>query len=136
MLPLKKRLSRFKQNARNKVQNNFQKFKEKFSKAKNQQRSKRKSLFLSFTTVLGIFGITLLVPALPAIARDIPKKAPSSKDLCPTLSAQPTSSQQITAGLSGAATTICALAVSSGSFIVGAICGVIVVVGILKTQAK
>jgi len=39
-------------------------------------------------------------------------------------------------GLSGAAATICALAISSGSFLVGAVCGIIVVVGVLKAQGK
>lgn len=136
ILQFKKRLSRLKQNARSKVQNSFQKFKENFQKAKNQQRSKRKSLFLGFTTVRGIFGIRLFAPVLPAIAKAIPNKAPSSKGFCPAPSAQPASSQQIIAGLSGAATTICALAVSSGSFILGVVCGVIVVVGILKIQGQ
>jgi len=38
--------------------------------------------------------------------------------------------------LSGAAATICALALSSTSFAIGAVCGVIIVVGILKAQGK
>lgn len=42
------------------LQNRFQKFKENFEEAKSLPRSKRKSLFLGFSTVLGIFGVTLL----------------------------------------------------------------------------
>ena len=34
--------------------------KKSFEKAKSQQKSKRKFLFLSFITVLNIFGVTLL----------------------------------------------------------------------------
>jgi len=40
---------------KNKLKNNVQNFKKNFYEAKNQSRSKRKSLFLGFTTVLGIF---------------------------------------------------------------------------------
>jgi hypothetical protein len=45
-------------------------------------------------------------------------------------------SQQIITGLSGVAATISTLAVSPGSFMIGGICGVIIVVGILKSQGK
>ena len=145
MLNIKNTLLRFKENARNnvtniknKAQNGSQKFKENFSEAKSKSRSKRKSLFLGFTTVLSIFGVTLLTPILAAIAKDPPKNGPKPGEVCPAptpkLALVP--SQQITNTLSGAAATICALAVSSGSFVIGAICGVVVVVGILKAQGK
>ncbi len=145
MLNIKNTLSRFKRNARNKItniknksQNGAQKFKENFYEAKSKPRSKRKSLFLGFTTVLGIFGVTLLAPVLPAVAKDVPKKGANPGQVCPAPTSQPAlaPSQQIITGLSGAAATICALAVTSGSFAVGAVCGVIVVVGILKAQGK
>lgn len=141
MVNLKSTLSRFKGNAKNKItniKNGAQKFKENFSEAKSRPISKRKSLFLGFTTVLGIFGVTLLAPVLPAVAKDVPKNTPKPGEVCPAPSKKPglVPSEQITAGLSGAAATICALAISSGSFMVGAACGVIVVVGILKAQGK
>ena len=141
MINIKNILSRFKGNAKNKItniKNVAQKFKENFSEAKSKPRSKRKSLFLGFTTVLGIFGVTLLAPVLPAVAKDIPKNTPKPGEVCPAPTPQPAlvPSQQITAGLSGAAASICALAVSSGSFLIGGVCGIIVVVGILKAQGK
>lgn len=45
-------------------------------------------------------------------------------------------SQQIINTLSGAAASICGLAITSGSFAVGIACGVVVVIGILKAQGK
>ena len=75
---------------------------------------------------------------MPAVAKDLPKNTPKPGEVCPAPGQKPglVPSQQITAGLSGAAATICALGVSSGSFLVGAACGVLVVVGILKAQGK
>ena len=80
MININNLLSRFKQNVRNKItniknkaQNGAQKFKEKVSEAKSKPKSKQKSLFLGFATVLGIFGVTLLAPVLPAVAKDLPK---------------------------------------------------------------
>ena len=138
-------LSRLKRNANNKIayiqnkaQNSVQKFKENFSEAKSKRRSKRKSLFLGFTTVLGIFGVTLFAPVLTAVAKDVPKNGAKPGQVCPTPTQKPmlVSSQQIVSGLSGAAATICALAIGSGSFMIGGVCGVIVVIGILKAQGK
>lgn len=134
MINIKNALSRLKGNVKNKItniKNGAQKFKENFSEAKSKPRSKRKSLFLGFTTVLGIFGVTLLAPVLPAVAKDVPKNTPKPGEVCPAPTQQPAlvPSQKIIAGLSGAAASICAF---SGSFMVGAVCGVTVVVGILK----
>ena len=148
MANIKNAFSAFKKNAGNKLanlktnlKNRSQKFKENFEEAKSQPRSKRKSLFLGFTTVLGIFGVTLLTPVLSAVAKDIPKNAtkPGPGEVSPSPSAnRPVTvpSQEIVKGLSGAAASVCALAVTSGSFAVGVACGVIVVYGILKAQGK
>ena len=141
MINIKNPLSHLKTTVKNKistVKNSTQKFKENVSEAKSKPRSKRKSLFLGFTTVLGIFGVTLLVPVLPAIAKDVPKNTPRPGEVCPAPSPQPAvvPSQQIITGLTGAAATVCGLAITSGSFLVGAACGVVVVVGILKAQGK
>jgi hypothetical protein len=76
---------------------------------------------------------------LPAIAKDIPKNALKPGGMCPSftpLTPALVPSQQIITGLSGAAATVCALAIGSGSFIIGGMCGVIVIVGILKAQGK
>lgn len=139
MVNIKSTLSRFKVSARSKIKNKTtnikngaQKFKENFSEAKNKPRSKRKSLLLGFTTVLSIFGVTLLASVLPAVAQDVPKGVP--KDTPKPDPSPP--SEQIISGLSGVAATVCGLAISSGSFIIGGVCGVIVVVGILKAQGK
>lgn len=138
---LKNTFSSLKKNASNKLanlKNRSQKFKEKFEEAKSQPRSKRKSLLLGFTTVLGIFGVTLLTPVLSAVVKDTPKNGPKPGEVCPAPAPQPAlaPSQQITNTLSGAAATICALAIGSGSFVIGGLCGVVVVVGILKAQGK
>ena len=139
MVNIKSTLSRFKVSARSKIKNKTtnikngaQKFKENFSEAKNKPRSKRKSLLLGFTTVLSIFGVTLLASVLPAVTQDVPKGVP--KDTPKPDPSPP--SEQIISGLSGVAATVCGLAISSGSFIIGGVCGVIVVVGILKAQGK
>ena len=147
MVNIKNTLSRFKLSARNKIKNKTtnikngaEKFKENFSEAKNKPRSKRKSLLLGFTTVLSIFGVTLLASALPAIAKDVPKNTPTPtpNQVCPSPTPKPAlvPSEQIVSGLSGTAAAICALAISSGPFMIGGICGVTVVIGVLKAQGK
>jgi hypothetical protein len=107
MVDIKNTLSRFKVNARSKIKNKTtnikngaQKFKESFSEAKNKSRSKPKSLLLSFTTVLSIFGVTLLASVLPAVAKDVPKNTPEPGQVCPSPTPQPAlvPSQQISRG--------------------------------------
>jgi hypothetical protein len=146
MINIKNTLSRFKVNTRSKIKNKttnikngVQKFKENFSEAKSKPRSRRKSLLLGFTTVLSIFGLTILASVLPAVAKDVPKDMPKPGQVCPSpVTPQPAliPSQQIITGLSGAAATVCALAINSGSFMIGGICGLVVVIGILKAQGK
>lgn len=145
MVNLKNSLSRFKRNTSNKIknvknkaQNAAQKFQKNFSEAKNKPRPKRRSLFLGFTTVLSIFGVTLLAPVLSAVAEDLPKKGAKPGEVCPAPTPEPAlvTSQKIVDGLSGASATICALAVSSGSFMIGAAFGIILVIGLLKAQGK
>ena len=87
-------------------------------------------------TVLSIFGITMVAASLPVIAQDAPGPDPppaSGKGL--TCSSNKPSKEIIKA-LGGAAATVCSLAITSGSFFVGPVCGVVVVYGILKTQGK
>ena len=108
MVSIKSTFSRFKRNAKNKAQNGAQKFKENFSEAKSKPKLKRKSLLLSFITVLGLFGVTLFASALAAFAEELTK--PITVDLPyhprrPTISPVITS-QRIINGLAGAAVTI------------------------------
>ena len=123
-------------NFRKKIKKKIGVFKEKVSEAKSQPRSKLKSYLLGFGTVLSIFGITFFSSSLPANAKDTPKPgAPTPGQVAPA-PAPAKQSDEIVATLTGAAATLCALAVSSGSFMVGAVCGVVVAVGILKAQGK
>jgi hypothetical protein len=136
-------MKRFKENARNKItniKNGAQKFKENFSEAKSKPRSKGKPFLLGVTTVISIFGLTLLGPSLSASAQDIPKNISTDvpKNISTPGAPTPpgTSSQPIIHGLPGAAATIGTLAAISGPFVIGAVCGGIIVIGILKVQGK
>lgn len=71
------------------------------------------------------------------VNQNLPNKGAKPGEICPSLTQhtqQPSlvPSKQIISGLTGAAETICGLAAIFGSFVIGAVCGVIVVVGILK----
>lgn len=132
----KKRIKNKLTNVQTKFKNHSQIFKKKFEEVKRQPRSKRKSLLLGVTTALGIFGVTLLTPILAASAENVPQSTPGPSDACPSTQPSMTPSAEIVKGLTGAAGAICALAVSSGSFLVGIACGVVVAVGILKAQGK
>lgn len=130
---MKKIVNRFK----NRVENFKINFKKKFKESKEKPRSKRKSFILGLTTAVGIFGITLFGPALVAVANDLPKGNPKPTDIVPAPApVLPTTDKIISNGLSGAAASLCALAISSGSFAMGVACGCIVAVGILHMQGK
>ena len=126
---MKKIVDRFK----NRVQNFKINFKKKFKESKEKPKSKRKSFILGVTTSVAIFGFTLFGPALLAVAKDLPKGNPKPTDIAPAPSVPP--SNKI-AGLSGVASSVCALAITSGSFAVGIACGCIIVIGILHMQGK
>ena len=126
-------------NFKNKTKNKIQIFKEKVDEKKRQPKSKIKSYLLGFGTVLSIFGITFFSSSLPANAKDVAKPGtptPGTPAQGQVVPAPAKHSDEIVATLTGAAATLCALAVSSGSFLVGAVCGVVVAVGILKAQGK
>ena len=110
-------------------------FKKKFKESKEKPKSKRKSFILGVTTSVAIFGFTLFGPALLAVAKDIPKGNPKPTDIAPASSVPP-SKEIINTGLSGVAASVCALAITSGSFAVGIACGCIIVIGILHMQGK
>ena len=72
-------------------------------------------------------------------ARSKPRsKRKSFGEVCPAPTSPPalTTSNEIIKKLSGAAGSIFALAVSSGSYALGALCGIIVAIGILKFERK
>jgi hypothetical protein len=115
---------------KNRVQNFKINFKKKFKESKEKPKSKRKSFILGVTTAVAIFGFTLFGPALLAVAKDLPKGNPKP---APSV---PPSNEITNAGLSGVASSVCALAITSGSFAVGIACGCIVVIGILHMQGK
>ena len=97
-------------------------------------KSKRKRAAIGMITVLSIFGISVLGSTLPAVAKNtVPTNSPGT--CVQPSNAKPTSDTLIE-GISGAAGVVCGLAVTSGSFVVGGVCGLIVVIGILKAQGK
>ena len=112
-------------------------FKKKFKEYKEKPKSKRKSFLLGFTSSVGVFGLILFGPALSAVAKDIPKGNPKPTDIAPAPSA-PLSKEIINTGtgLSGVAGSVCALAITSGSFAIGVGCGCLVVIAILHVQGK
>lgn len=128
---MKKIVDRFK----NRVQIFKTNFKKKFKESKEKPKSKRKSFILGVTTAVAIFGFTLFGPALLAVAKDLPKGNPKPTDIAPAPSVPP-SNEIINAGLSGVASSVCALAITSASFAVGIACGCIFVIGILHMQGK
>lgn len=107
-------------------------FKDQLHEARQKPMSKRKSALLGFSMTLAIFGITMLAPVLPAIAKDIP--APKPTDVAPAPA--PILNQKIREGLDGFAAAVCAGAVTSGSFALGAVCGLVVVLGVLAGRGK
>lgn len=128
-LRAKGKLTHFKE----KLRKNVQEFKDDFNEKKGQPRSKRKSYLLGFGTVLSIFGIAVFSSSLPVNAQDVPPNPGQPTQVQP---AAPKQSDEITKAIAGAAASVCALAVTSGSFLVGAACGLVVVVGILKAQGN
>jgi hypothetical protein len=119
-------------NIKNKLKNYIKEAQE----TKDLPKSKLKRATIDMITVLSICGISLLGSTLPAIAKDkLPTDAPKPDTCVPAPSAQ-LISDSIIQSLEGAAGVVCALAISSGSFVVGGLCKLIVVIGILKVQGK
>lgn len=110
-------------------------FQDNFSKVKIEPRSKRQAFLLGATTTLSIFGVALLAPVLPAVAKETAKNIPKPGD-GPAPAVTPDESNKIISGLSGAASAIYSVAVSSGSFVVGAACGLMVAIGLLMAQER
>ena len=120
---------------KNRVQDVKINFQKKVQQSKEKPKSKRKSFLIGFTTVVGIFGLTLFGPALSAVAQDIPKGNSNLTDIAPAPSVPP-KKEIINTGLSGLAASVGGLAVTSGAFAVGVACGFLVVIGILHMQGK
>lgn len=121
-------------NLKNKLKNKIEVFKEQVNEKKKQPRSKLKSYLLGFGTVLSIFGLTFFSTSLPVNAKDVANPGgPKPGQPAP---APANNNPELVGVLSGAAATLCATAITSGSFLVGAVCGVVVAVGILKAQGR
>jgi hypothetical protein len=141
-----KKLIAFKKKIGNKVNNlkkNFQNmksnFKSSFTAIQTRPMSKRKSAFFGFATVAGIFGLTIFGSALSASAKEIPLPSPSNSTPPQPVGLVPAPqypSPAFIGAVTGAAGTICGLAASSASFVIGAGCGLIIVTIILKVQGK
>lgn len=118
------------------IKNRLKNYIKEAQEIKDLPKSKVKRAAIGMITILSLFGISLLGSTLPAIAKDkMPTTTPTTPNSVQAPSAKP-SSESIIQGLEGAAGVVCALAVSSGSFVVGGVCGLIVVIGILKVQGK
>ena len=132
---MKKLISKIKTNLKDRIRIVKERIKEIKERSKDKSISPLKSSALGMATVLSIFGITLLFPMLPAVAKDLSKK-PATSGGGPT--SAPTNSpadvKEAQRLLAGAASSICAGAVFTGSFAVGAACGVVVVLGIVLTR--
>jgi hypothetical protein len=135
---LKKKLISKIRNKRISFKNGTEKLKRKISKAHNSPKSKRLSLFLGFSTVMGIFGITLFSSVFPAFAKDFPVEPPKPNQttpilpgpVCPTQPPVFLPSQKIAEGI------LISIAANSGSFLIGGVCGLIIVFGIFKVRRK
>ena len=139
-----------------KIDNFIRNFKESFKTKSEDYRltrtSKRKSFVIGFTTSLSLFSMALFSRALTAYAKELPIPKPPGTSVAPgpgpTAPTGPGTAVQnlppalppvnsvVNSGLSGMAGSICAIAVGSGSWVVGAICGVIVAIGILNLEKK
>lgn len=115
-------------------------FKNKVEEYKEKPKSKRKSFSIGFTTAVAIFGLTLFGPALSAVASDIANETLKPPGIAPVQPPKQVidagAAGAAGAGISGLAASACSLAITSGSFAVGVVCGCIVVVAILRMQAK
>lgn len=88
----------------------------------------RKAPLIGIATVFSIFGIGLLRSSSPAIAKDLLAPGPGSIP-SPNSRPIPKQSDKIIKAMMGAASSVCALAVTSASFIVGAVIGVVIFLG-------
>lgn len=101
----------------------------------NLPKSRLKRYAYGMGTTLTLFGLVFFSGPLVAFAKDLPADAkPKPTEVAPKPA--PAMHPATTTRLSGAASMLCGLAVSSGSFAIGALCGAIVGVGILIAQGK
>jgi hypothetical protein len=91
--------------------------------------SKRRSEALGFISALRVYGISWSLTSLQAIAKDLPKA--SSSGAANPDGVVSTQHKEVNNLLSGLAMTLCVKAVSIGSFTIGALCGLVLIVGIL-----
>jgi hypothetical protein len=149
----------------NKSITNFRRsFETKSKEYRLTRRSKRKSFAIGFTTSLSLFSMAIFSRALIAYAKDLPIPGPTGPGVVPDpgtgLVPGPTPGQipvpapnpravvtprapvlppinsPANTNLSGMAGSFCAVAVTTGSWVLGAVCGLIVAAGILHLEKK
>ena len=97
--------------------------------------SKIKRGALGMISVLSIFGISWFGCKLPAAAKDLVPKNNPSPGVTPAPQAKPTD-ETITGVLGGMAGVVCGAAATSTSYLLGGICGIIVVIAIKRLEGK
>lgn len=99
--------------------------------------SKIKRGALGMITVFSIFGISWFGSKLPAVAKDlVPKNNNNpSPGITPTSQSKPTD-ETITEIIGGMAAVICGAAATSTSYLLGGVCGIIVVIAIKRLEGK
>lgn len=121
--------SRIKRYIQGRIDKTKQIAKDHYYTSRQEPKSKFKSVLVGFSAGLAIFGITVLIPFLPAIAKDIPVPTPppSKPELVPAKA--PVFDSEMVKGLASFASIICAGAVQNGLVGLGIVCGIIVGAG-------
>ena len=120
---------------KNFAQNFKDNFKKTFKEYKEKPKSKRKSFILGFACVLATFGVALSVPALSAVAQDIPKRAPNATEIVPSTPAPvPVPVVEPQKEFINTAIPGVLFAIHAGAFAVGIVCGCVLFVGILHLE--
>lgn len=139
-LRLKEKIKNKATNVKINLKNSVQKFQENFAAAKNKPRLKRQSFLLGAATVLGIFGVTLFMPVLSAIADDFSIKFSRSipPDGIPTeypFNNEPLK-DKVCKWVSNATEYIGSKFIQPGSFIFGLGFGLIIIIIVLNGKEK
>lgn len=134
------KLKRFMESRFSKIRNKLKIYIKQLQEKTELPDSKIERGALGMITVFSIFGISWLGCKLPAVAKDvIPKDMPKPGSAPGTCNQPPSvkpAGELFNEGLSGAAGVVCGMAVSSGSYIIGGVCGFLVVIGILRVRGE
>lgn len=137
---IRNKIINIKTNGKTNIKDSVKTFQTSFDDPKKEPKSKRKYFLLGAGTVFGTFGVTIFASTLPAIAKYIPKKPANPSGVVPIPpSASPSADIIKTSGIKALGTFvggICAAAATDGSFILGAIFGLLVTSGILANRKQ